>query len=246
MGHATVSCNCKILKIFFCFSARLEMRFNPPSEPIIKWCISGPDDILGTWQLFWMTPRGDTILTCTTCNRQHLISRTYTQLQKKVYSLFFDEYIYSKYKLDKTYARVWGSAHWSSTANGTELLEKFQVVPKFWRNVWRHVPVIKKSMGEKRFMWTFCHDMQWNFSSQHWNHLGVFSQPWLVSIGAEFQYAVPHNLSRFLLDLHFESSPENKVYTFFWSRVYTRSRLQLSRDPLTLRDSGLSYLPETF
>ena len=30
----------------------------------------------------------------------------------------------------------------------------------------------------------------------------------------------PQNLSQVLIDLHFEYSPENKVYAFFWSMIY--------------------------
>jgi len=45
-----------------------------PSDPMMKWWISGPVDILGTWQLFWITPLGDTIVTCTNYKiRSHVV-----------------------------------------------------------------------------------------------------------------------------------------------------------------------------
>lgn len=41
-----------------------------PSEPMMKWWMSGPVDMRGPWQLFSITPCGVTIFTCTTYENQ--------------------------------------------------------------------------------------------------------------------------------------------------------------------------------
>lgn len=50
-----------------------------PSEPIMKWCMSGPVDMRGPRQLFSITPLGVTIFICTTWEhtRSQVTWRTY-------------------------------------------------------------------------------------------------------------------------------------------------------------------------
>ncbi len=75
----------------------------------------------------------------------------------------------------------------------------------------------KEFCGKTRFFWTFRHDFSTNFSLEIWNHLQFFHKPRLNC--CKTLIGCPSNYLQALLNLHFEYSLANKVYTFFWSRV---------------------------
>lgn len=76
----------KTIKKFFVW---YHLKMSLPSDPKMMWCMSGPEDIRGTWQLFSMTPRGVTNLTCTSCKH---IEENYAKLyMKHIFILFSKE-----------------------------------------------------------------------------------------------------------------------------------------------------------
>jgi len=55
---------------------KLHEKGSKPSEPMMKWWMSGPVDMRGPWQLFSMTPRGVTIFMWTTCSQKRATQQT--------------------------------------------------------------------------------------------------------------------------------------------------------------------------
>ncbi len=76
----------------------------------------------------------------------------------------------------------------------------------------------KEVNGKNRFLWTFGHNFPTNFSLKLWGHLEFFHKSRLDCCRTPI--GCPSNQLLALLNPHFEYSTGNKVYTFFWSRVY--------------------------
>ncbi len=74
--------------------------------------------------------------------------------------------------------------------------------------------------GRNRFLWTFLNNIPTNFPLDLWNHLEFLHTLWLDCWGTLI--GCPSNLLEVQLRLHYEYSLGNKVYTFFWSRVYIK------------------------
>ena len=98
----------------------------------------------------------------------------------------------------------------------------------------------KEVYGKNRFLWTFGHNFPTNFSLKLWGHLEFFYK-WQLDC-CRTPIGWPPNQLQALLNLYFEYLVGNKVYTFFWSRVYTMHYLKKKNEQFLCTSWKMPFL----